>query len=244
MTEPVVEATYYTDPFCPWCWAAEGARRRLELEYDVRLTVVIAGLREEIDDAWAREEARHAVDAAAASGMPVDARVWLEDPPRSTYPAGVAFHAAADPAAFLRGVREAVYTRREPMDDLPMGPPAALERFRQDLARARAVPEEHRGPAGRVRLPTLNVGDAWATGAWAWEAWRAAAARGGAPRRAVELPDPQAAVRRFGSIATAEVVTVTGLPIEHAAADLWRLAADGRVTARRVPGGELWSPAG
>jgi predicted DsbA family dithiol-disulfide isomerase len=264
--EPVVKALYYTDPFCPWCWAAEPALRRLQCEYEVDVTFVIAGLRREIDQKWAREEALHALDAAAASGQPLDARIWLRDPPASTYPAGIGFHAVAeqgDPAPFLRRVREAVHLERRRMDradglldaareagDLNLdrlrvdfGSHAFVERFGEDLERARSVPEEHRGPAGRVRLPTLVVGDAWATGEFEWEAWRAAAERGGATRRADPLPGPEEAVRRFGAITTAEVATVTGLPAARAAADLWRLAMEFRVTARRVPGGELWTPA-
>lgn len=266
MPEPVVEATYYTDPFCPWCWAAEPALRRIQSEYDLRITFVIAGLRREIDEEWARDEALHTLQAAAETGQPSDARVWLEDPPASTYPAGIAFHAVAEqagPGPFLRRVREAVYTERRRMDradglldaareagglDLErlkvgFGSHAILERFGEDLERARAVPEEHLGDAGRVRLPTLNIGEAWATGDHTWEGWRAVAEAAGAKRRDEPLPDVEQAVRRFGSITTPEVATVTGLPAARAAADLWRLATELRVTARRIPGGELWSPA-
>lgn len=265
----MVEATYYTDPFCPWCWAAEPALRRLQSEFDVRVTFVIAGLAREVDEAFARHEVEQTLEAAAQSGQPADARVWLKDPPRSTYPAGIAFHAVAeqgDPGPFLRRIREAVYLERRRMDradglldaaretgglDLDrlrvdFGSHAFVERFGEDLERARSVPEEHRGEQGRAPLPTLHLrGDReiWLTGEWQPERWRGAAREAGAQPLPAPLPDPEEAVRRFGSITTAEVATVTGLPAARAAAELWRLAMEFRVTARRVPGGELWTPA-
>ena len=260
MPEPVVKATYYTDPFCPWCWATEPAVRRLQSEFDVELEFVIAGLAREVDAEFAQHEVEQTLEAAAASGQPADARVWLHDPPRSSYPAGIAFHAVAehgDPAPFLRRVREAVYLERRRMDSadslleaireaggpqVDLSSDAHLERFAADLERARTIPEEHKSPKGRAPLPTLAIGDVWVAGDWEWEKWGAAAEQAGAQPLG-ELPDVEGAVRRFGSITTAEVATVTGLPAPRAAADLWRLAMEHRVTARRVPGGELWSPA-
>jgi hypothetical protein len=65
----------------------------------------------------------------------------------------------------------------------------------------------------------------------------AAGAAGGA------LPGVEEAVRRFGTMATAEVAAVCDLPWPRAAAQLWALAADLRLRAERVLGGELWSVA-
>ena len=271
MPEPVVKATYYTDPFCPWCWVTEPAVRRLQAQYDVSLELVIAGLVKEVDADFAHHEVATTLDAAAESGQPADARVWLDDPPRSSYPAGIAFHAVAaqgDPAPFLRRVREAVYTERRAMDgadtlleaareaggvDLErlredLGSDAVRERFHAGLARARSVPDDVRSPKGRARLPTVHFRhedgrEAWVAGDWEWERWQAGAEQAGAEALADPLPDPEDAVRRFGSITTVEVATVTGLPAPRAAAELWRLALEHRVTARRVPGGELWRPA-
>lgn len=50
-----VSATAYTDPFCPWSWAAEPHLRRLEVEFgdSVAVTFVVVGLRRQIDDAAA-----------------------------------------------------------------------------------------------------------------------------------------------------------------------------------------------
>ena len=108
-----VLATWYTDPLDPWSWAAQPALRRLEVEFggDVRLTFVLVGLVREMDAARARSLALATLDAAVASGMPADARVWLRDPPKSSYPASIAVHAVSeqtDPVPFLLGGREGV----------------------------------------------------------------------------------------------------------------------------------------
>ncbi len=44
-----VQVTYYTDPACPWSWAAEPALRRLLSEFgdEVAITYVMGGLARE-----------------------------------------------------------------------------------------------------------------------------------------------------------------------------------------------------
>lgn len=268
-----VTVTYYTDPFCPWCWAAEPALRRLALEFETDVRFVIAGLAREVGEEQARKFALASLDAASASGQPIDARTWLRDPPSSTYPAGIAFHAVAeqgDPGPFLRRIREAVLLEGRRMDrpealldaaretgglDLErlrvdFGSNAMVERFGADLEAGRTVDAPHHDPGeGRVALPTVRFAnddgrEGWVTGDWEWEAWRSAALAAGAPTRPDPLPDPVSALRRLGAATTAEVATVCGLPTVRAAGDLFRLAAELRVTARFVAGGVLWSPAG
>lgn len=255
-----VTATVFTDPFCPWSWAAEPALRRLQAEFGGRVEVsfVLVGLARQVDEARARELALAALDAAAASGMPADPRVWLRDPPASTYPASIAVHAVAeqaDPGPYLRRLREAVLLERRRMDTpdvlldaakevggldldrlrIDFGSHAILERFGADLERARAVPV--------TSTPSVRFGeDAWATGAWEWAAWRAAALAAGLEPVAEPL-SAEDALRRFGAMTTAEVAVVCELPGPRAAAELWRLALEWRVTPRRVLGGELWTAA-
>ena len=53
-------------------------------------------------------------------------------------------------------------------------------------------------------------------------------------------PGVEEALRRFGAMATPEVAAVCDLPGPRAPAELWRLALEWRVRARRVCGGELW----
>jgi putative protein-disulfide isomerase len=179
----VVSATVFTDPFCSWCWGAEPQLRRLEVEFGagVAFTFVTVGLRSRIEDGPAL--AYEAIEAGAASGMPVDARVFLRDPPRSTHPAGIAVHAVGEQAGgarvrpYLRRLHEAILLERRPMDSAPalldaarevggldverlrsdFGSSAMLERFGADLERAAAAaPEEHDPQTGRVRVPAVE----------------------------------------------------------------------------------------
>ena len=178
-----VSATYYTDPFCPWCWAAEPSLRRLEVEFagQVEVTFIVVGLAARLEDPGALALA--GLDAAEASGMPVDPRVFLRDPPRSTHPAGIAVAAAAEQdgggrvAAYLRRLREAILLEGRRMDagealldtarevgglDLErlrvgFGSSGVLEAFGAHLERARAVdPAQHEPSTGRVRIPSVE----------------------------------------------------------------------------------------
>jgi predicted DsbA family dithiol-disulfide isomerase len=181
-----VSATVFTDPFCPWSWAVEPHLRRLEIEFggSVAITFVIAGLRRQVQDGPAL--ALSALEAAARSGMPLDARVFLTDPPASTHPAGLAVHAVAEQdggahvGPYLRRLREAILLEGRRMDSAPalldaareLGPAHALdlerlrvafgssaivERLGADLERAAAVAPEHQEPGtGRVKLPSVE----------------------------------------------------------------------------------------
>jgi predicted DsbA family dithiol-disulfide isomerase len=179
----VVSATVFTDPFCPWSWGAEPQLRRLESEFGagVRFTFVVVGMRARLDDG--PDLAYAALEAMAASEMPIDARVFLRDPPASTHPAGIAVHAVAEQAqgarvrAYLRRLRESILLDRRRMDSAPalldaareiggldlqrlrvdLGSSAVLERFGADLERAReAAPAEHDPATGRIRIPSVE----------------------------------------------------------------------------------------
>jgi predicted DsbA family dithiol-disulfide isomerase len=110
-----VSISYVTDPFCPWSWAAEPSWRRLQAEFgdQVAITYVISGL------GGAQPDPREWLEAAAASGMPVDPRGIMADPPASTNAAGLAVKAVAeqaDPGPYLRGLREAIFLERRRLD--------------------------------------------------------------------------------------------------------------------------------
>src|SRR4051795_7960379 len=92
----MAEAFVYTDPACPWSWAAEPALRRLQADFGTSLEIcfVMGGLAREFKRPL--ETMRHWIDAGDASGMPVDPRLWLDAPPRSSYPACLAGKAAAE----------------------------------------------------------------------------------------------------------------------------------------------------
>lgn len=114
---------YFTDPLCCWSWAMEPPWRRLRFEFrgQVRWRYRMVGMIEswqsycdpvnvihrpvQMAPFWS--QARH------LSGMPMADRLWISDPPDSSYPACLAVAAAGlqSPAAqerMLRAVREAV----------------------------------------------------------------------------------------------------------------------------------------
>jgi predicted DsbA family dithiol-disulfide isomerase len=73
-----VHVTYYTDPACPWSWAAEPGLRRLQAEFGatLRITYVMGGLVREFRKPV--ETMHHVPDARAASRP----RVTPDAPPR------------------------------------------------------------------------------------------------------------------------------------------------------------------
>jgi len=139
---------------------------------------------------------------------------------------------------------------------IDLGSHAILEAFSADLEEVRAVPDEVReqgqvvasGRGERVPFPTLAFagegGERAATyGAAAYEEVRAAALAAGATSVVDSAPEPLAALRRFGRMATPEVAAVCELAEPPTAAELWRLHTSWRVTRTPVLCGELWEAA-
>jgi hypothetical protein len=220
-------------------------------------------------------DARHLVsemlEASDQSGMPVDARLWLADPPRSSHPACLAVKAASeqgDPAGYVRRLREGLLCRRRKLDtadaliaearDVPgvdverlrlgLASHGVLEAFAADLDRCGAVPSEHHSEGSdRVKLPSLEFRgpDGAVHGVYGPSSYpelRAAAlAAGAVALEAGASLSVEEALRRFGSMATPEVAAVCDLPGPRAPAELWRLALEWRVRAERVGTGYLWS---
>jgi predicted DsbA family dithiol-disulfide isomerase len=175
-----VHVTYFTDPACPWSWAAEPGLRRLQAEFgdSLSFTYVMGGLAREFRKPT--ETMHHVLDACAASGMPVDPRVWLDAPPRSSYPACHAVKAAAEQdldGPYLRVVREGLMVERKGMDNadalteaarrvpgmnvdrfkIDLQSAAIAEAFAADLERTRAAaPETHTAERRRVPFPSFE----------------------------------------------------------------------------------------
>jgi putative protein-disulfide isomerase len=251
-----VDATVFTDPYCPWSWAAEPQLRRLQVEFGAQLayTFVIVGLRRTIEPNDARGLALTCLDASEKSGMPVDPRVFLRDPPGSTHPAGLAITAVAeqaDPAPFIRRLREAIMVEGRRMDAAPALLDAARETGGLDLDRLKldfgsnAIVERFGADVERgrgVTTPTVEFASGERiAGGDGYEALRSAAVAAGAEPLGNVFPGVEEALRRFGTMATPEVAAVCDLPGPRAPAELWRLALEWRVKPRRAGGGgELW----
>jgi putative protein-disulfide isomerase len=261
-----VHVSYYTDPACPWSWAAEPALRRLQAEFGAALhiTYIMGGLAREF--ARPLETMRHVLDAGEASGMPVDPRLWLDRPPRSSYPACQAVKAAAEQGLdgpYLRVVREGLMARRQKLDTadtliaatravagmdverfaVDLQSNAIVEAFGADLDLARAAALEGEP---RVAFPSFafrgeDGRDVWARDETSVEVVRAAAVASGASAADAGLPSAEEALRRFPALATPEVAAACDLPGPRAPAELWRLATEFRARPERLLTGELWS---
>ena len=149
------QVRFYSDPACPWSWAAEPALRRLiwEFEGELEFVWVMGGLARRYGRDYRDEEGgigqgpdcfadliSHWLQVAAESGMPTDPRIWTESPLDSTYPACQAVKAACEQGweagySYLRRLREGIMLERRKLDHLE----ALLvgERARRGLDRAR-----------------------------------------------------------------------------------------------------------
>lgn len=124
---PLVEVIYYTDPLCSWSWAFEPEWRRLRYEFGEQLTwrYVMGGLLSswrEFSDPFNEinrpaQMGPHWLHVHSIVGMPIDERIWIEDPPTSSYPACLAVKGAECQGLtvaehYLRRLREAVMLER------------------------------------------------------------------------------------------------------------------------------------
>lgn len=97
------DVTFYTDPLCCWSWAMAPAWDRLVSEYSprIRVTLKMGGLL----PSWNHfDDAAHSISrpsqmgpewmhAAEVSGVSINSRIWVKDPPASSYPACIAVKA-------------------------------------------------------------------------------------------------------------------------------------------------------
>jgi putative protein-disulfide isomerase len=263
---PAIDASYYTDPSCPWSWALEPSLRRLQVEFGdgICIRLVMGGRAAQFEDPQA--QVAEWLDACDRSGMPFDPRLWLEETPSGSHPACLAVVAAGEQgvalqAAYLRRLREGLMCGRRKLDALEglvdeahavrgmdaarlrrdLGSSATVERFGEQLESARAL-------GGADVLPAVAFHRAGAAapdecvvrGFVPYEEWRAAAVAAGAEPVGEPPPSIEQALRRFGTLATAEVAAACALPGPRARAELWALALEWRVAAERRLTGALW----
>ena len=270
-----VHVQYYTDPLCSWSWALEPQWRRLRYELGDQLTweYRMGGM---IADWQSFSDPMNVISrpiqlgpqwfqVRVLSGMALDDRIWLDDPPASSYPAGVAFHAAArqGPAAaeaYLRRLREAVMLDRRNIArpdvltalaaELAADDPAFdAERFAADLTSAAALAAftddlKEAGFRGIGRFPTLVLrtpdGDGRIiVGYRPYPALRAALADlapAVAPGR--RAADPVAYVGHWGGITAREVAEALEQEPAVVAAMLDAAVDAGRLAAGDEPAGD------
>jgi predicted DsbA family dithiol-disulfide isomerase len=123
----LLHITYYTDPLCSWSWAFEPQWRRLRMECGDQIAwrYHMGGM---ISDWQQYSDPLNDIsrpiqmgpqwyEVKAMSGMPLDDRLWYEDPPASSYPSCLAVKAAERQGVlagerYLRLLREAAMLRR------------------------------------------------------------------------------------------------------------------------------------
>lgn len=263
--DEMVRATWFTDPACPWSWAAEPVRLRLEREAgeQVRWGVAMAGLAREFPAPAG--VALEWLDAAAASGMPVDVRGWLQAPARSSHPACLAVCAAAeqgDPASYLRALRIGFAVTRRRLDSaapflevagevgldidrfkIDLGSHAILERFDAQRERGRELAA---GPGPRLPALLVEAPDAGPVLVEGIRAFNDATVALGDAGIVALTPAPmplEQVLEQYGPAALPEVAVLCGLPGPRAAAALWQAALEWRAQPIHAgPGGALWAP--
>jgi predicted DsbA family dithiol-disulfide isomerase len=184
-----VQVRYYTDPACPRSWAREPELRRLMWEFGDGLgfTWVMGGLARRYGPEYRDEQAGIGgtepvadqmadwLRVGAASGMPIDPRLWREGPIGSTYPACQAVKAATEQGpgrayAYLRRLREGLMLERRKLDHaealvaeagaagldvarfrIDLNSNAIIEAFAADLEEVRSIPGEAREAGAAVR---------------------------------------------------------------------------------------------
>jgi predicted DsbA family dithiol-disulfide isomerase len=160
-----VQVRFYTDPACPWSWAAEPAVRRVmwEFEGELEFVWVMGGLTRSYEGADLLQVVSQWLVDAAEGGMPNDPRIWTENPLDSSYPACQAVKAATEqgPDAayrYLRTLREGIMFERRKLDHadalIDAAGRARIDRARFEIdLRSHAITEAFGADLEEVRNP-------------------------------------------------------------------------------------------
>lgn len=271
---PKLRIFYYTDPDCSWCWASEPIIKKIKEEYGGQINLIykMGGLLEKWDTFFdasnqiSRPEqvAPHWIEVAKKSGMPIDEKIWFEDPPTSTYPACIAFRAAflqdaAQAEKYLRRLREAVLTEKRNIsrenilfelaeevgfdmdkfrEDFLVGP--AQKAFYEDLQEARG-----RGISGFPTLVIRNqVGQEITLTGFHPYADYENTMKHLTSETLYKMPLMPIVdlIHKYERVATQEIAGVYELDRDTALAKLGQLLEAGKVNKELKAGGEFWRP--
>ena len=207
-----IETSQLHRPACAWSWAAEPKLRRLAVgvRRRLRLRWVMAGLHDRTNRLRDRERRLAATlgtrGGVEASAMPLDPRLWLENPPPRAIPACQAVVAAREqgPEAagrYLRRLREGLLRaqaarprrcadrrgggrRARPRNGsaIDLGSHAITEAFAADLDEVRdpSVEAREQGKVGETEGPTASL----SLGRRPWRGWLRAGVWGWRPYEA------------------------------------------------------------
>lgn len=238
----------------------------------VKITYKMGGLLEswttfydELNDIDKPEQvAPHWQDVSKRSGMPIDERIWLEDPPSSTYPAGIAYKSAQMQykelaKQYLRRLREAVLTERkniareEVLIELAKEVGLDAKQFAADLKSDTAREAFHRDreeaiSKGITGFPTLSFRSSekeiLVVGYRPFSDY--AHVINDLTKGKVKKRKPksiQKFVERHFHVATREVAEVFELSMEETQNKLEDLELKGRIRKLKVANGYFWEPA-
>ncbi|GAB3036457.1 DsbA family protein [Natronobiforma cellulositropha] len=260
----------FTDPFCTWSWGAEPVIRRTRAIYgdQIDLEFVMGGLVEDFETfhdgangiSDPVDVAPHWEEAARRHGMPVDANVWYENPPNSSYPASIAYKAAgfqeeALANRYLRRLREAFAAERRQIDQpevlLELAEDVGLdvEQFETDLHSAQAreafsqdMKRTRRNRATAFPSFVVENGDdrQLLRGFQSFDSIAQALERVDPSLEQREPPALVDFVDSHSRVATREVAELYELDREGALERLESLEADGQLTSRERGSGHFW----
>jgi putative protein-disulfide isomerase len=266
---------YFTDPSCSWCWATEPVIKKICEEYSgqVRVVYKMGGLLESWDrfrDSVNRigrpeDVAPHWVAVGRRSGMPIDERIWYQDPPASTFPGCVAYKAGwlqdeRLAELYLRRLREAVLTERRNIArehilfDLAREVGFDLDRFHADFLTGQAQQAFYEDltetrSRGITAFPALVISNS-AGRETVLIGYRPYSHYESALRRlAVEelhkmpLLSLVDFIHKYHRVATQEVAVVYDLDRQSALKELNSLAVAGLIARESRAGGEFWKVA-
>lgn len=143
-----------------------------EYEGELEFAWVMGGLAREYRSEHITGVISHWLDAAAETQMPLDPRIWIDNPLDSTYPACQAVKAASEQRweagyRYLRRLREGIMVERRKLDHADSLIAAAGEagidraRFEVDL-RSHAITEAFGADLDEIRSPPAEARDAGA----------------------------------------------------------------------------------